>query len=483
MTAILPLPPREHTIEKNMHVFGLKPMSEPLHLVAFFFFLFIFSELCRSLNCTEELILELNGSTGNRKPPRKERKKLLTAYANQATLVGEQEKSEPVDADDTAASEYQLGSQVQMASFAMDAKRNSARADAAPMIDVSGVISGNMDHSACVMPPPTKRSKLIITAHGLLSNGLETASVVTKSTSRDSPKGTNSEDIPVPLATKIYYSQRNNRLRSALNHLYCEASTKKLCSDMPSSKTIQENTMPLEVSSPRDSSAETMGDKLNRKGHTNTLSSVRSPDQILAQSSEVCLGKSGGYLSAGSYSNQFTVDNVLRPQPAPVGSMRSNYLSKPYSLAGNSGSPFLRKTTGDHAAAKWKCSCYIGVLVGFLLGKGVISPIHEDLVKEELPLSGFQASAEFPITVDQPLLPEAKGLEHLKDSKVNFMNTCHFCCGYSRFGGSADLVLQFNEISIRNLHQAGPGICGFGSWCGAKGQIGCCHSFYRRLYC
>lgn len=44
-----------------------------------------------------------------------------------------------------------------------------------------------------------------------------------------------------------------------------------------------------------------------------------------------------------------------------------------------------------------------------------------------------------------------------EDSIVNFMNACHFCCGYSRFGGSADLVLQFNEISIRNLHQAGPG--------------------------
>ncbi|KAK4586861.1 hypothetical protein RGQ29_023863 [Quercus rubra] len=365
--------------EEDMHVFGLKPMSEPLHLVCCNACkkpvkasqYAAHAELCRSLNCTEELVLELNGSTGNRKPPRKEKKKLLTAYANQATLVGEQEKSEPVDADDTAASEYQLGSQVRMASFAMDAKRNPARVDAAPMMDVSGVISGNMDHSACVMPPPTKRSKLITTAHGLLSNDLETASVVTKSTStldvfpcRDSPKGTNSEgempndcvigykkcgqihqsclptkDIPVPLATKIYYSQRNNRLRSALNHLYCEASTKKLCSDMPSSKTIQENTMPLQVSSPRDSSAETMGDKLNRKGHTNTLSSVRSPDQILAQSSEVCLGKSGGYPSAGSFSNQFTVDNVLRPQPAPVGSMRSNYLSKPYSLAGNSGKP------------------------------------------------------------------------------------------------------------------------------------------------
>ncbi len=36
-----------------------------------------------------------------------------------------------------------------------------------------------------------------------------------------------------------------------------------------------------------------------------------------------------------------------------------------------------RKTIGDHAEAKWKCSCYIGVLVGFLLGKGVINPIRE----------------------------------------------------------------------------------------------------------
>jgi hypothetical protein len=38
--------------------------------------------LCRSLNSAEENILELDGSTGSRKPPRKERKKLLTAYAS-----------------------------------------------------------------------------------------------------------------------------------------------------------------------------------------------------------------------------------------------------------------------------------------------------------------------------------------------------------------------------------------------------------------
>ena len=43
---------------------------------------------------------------------------------DQATPVGLQEKSEPVDANDTAAPESQLDSQVRMASFAMDAKSN-----------------------------------------------------------------------------------------------------------------------------------------------------------------------------------------------------------------------------------------------------------------------------------------------------------------------------------------------------------------------
>jgi hypothetical protein len=72
-------------------------------------------------------------------------------------------------------------------------------------------------------------------------------------------------DIPVPLATKMYYSQRNNRHRSALTHLYCEASTKEHCSDMVSSKISQENMIPSQSSSPRDSSVEPMDEMLNRK--------------------------------------------------------------------------------------------------------------------------------------------------------------------------------------------------------------------------
>lgn len=48
---------------------------------------------------------------------------------DQATPVGEQEKLESLDAYDTGASESQLGSQVGIASFAMDTKSNSIFSD------------------------------------------------------------------------------------------------------------------------------------------------------------------------------------------------------------------------------------------------------------------------------------------------------------------------------------------------------------------
>lgn len=58
-------------------------------------------------------------------------------------------------------------------------------------------------------------------------------------------------DVPLPLATKIYYSQRNNRLRSALCHLYyeAEATTKEFCSDTVKMKLSNENMYPTQVSS------------------------------------------------------------------------------------------------------------------------------------------------------------------------------------------------------------------------------------------
>ncbi|TQE02693.1 hypothetical protein C1H46_011666 [Malus baccata] len=322
--------------EEDMHVFGLKPMDDRLHLEPYDFLdtvtnmeydfvvsrnvglvdgrglpstvlywtekLRHFSQVCcnackKPVKASqyaahaglEETTLELDGSMGQRKPLRKERKKSSTAHA-----------------------------------------MNSAHADATYMMDCSGVSPGNTNGSTSVTLPPTKRFKMIPGHQLPLSDDIGTASAVSKLASaedaypyRDSPKGAISalkykksgqaldcclpiKDCPLPLATKVYYSQRGNRLRSDLSHLYHEtmASTEELCSDM------------------RDSQP---------------LPSLRKPDQILAQNSEVCLENSIGCLPDGDFSNQFPVDNDPRPQVAGVGLARSKILSKPYSFAGNSG--------------------------------------------------------------------------------------------------------------------------------------------------
>ncbi|KAM0988353.1 hypothetical protein ACFX13_012550 [Malus domestica] len=330
--------------EEDMHVFGLKPMVDPLHLVCCNACkkpvkasqYAAHAELCRLLNSTQETTLELDGSMGQRKPPRKERKKSSTAHANQSALVGELERSESVDADDNSVSQFQLDGQIGMnpGSF-MEAKMNSAYADATYMMDGSGVSPGNTNGSTSVTLPPTKRFKMIPGHQLPLSDDIGTASAVSKLANRDSPKGAISalkykksgqaldcclpiKDCPLPLATKVYYSQRGNRLRSDLSHLYHEAmaSTEELCGDM------------------RDSQP---------------LPSLRKPDQILAQNSEVCLENSIGCLPDGDFSNQFPVDNVPRPQVAGVGLARSKILSKPYSFAGNSGQSLgtMQQKTGS----------------------------------------------------------------------------------------------------------------------------------------
>ncbi|XP_057476542.1 uncharacterized protein LOC130764356 isoform X5 [Actinidia eriantha] len=350
--------------EKDMDVFGLEPMTDPLHLVRDFAFIELLinivlkvccnackkpvmasqyathAELCKSLSYAEDIVSELDGGTGNKKPPRKERKK-LTAYSGNLSCL-----------------------------------------DGALKMDVSRVSPGSSDHSTCAMRPPAKRSKLIA-AEGLpMSDHLETANGVARSlcictqkacTCKEFPKGCRSEktfdyvngyqkpsdvheccfpskDVPAPLATKMFYSQRNHRLRSALTYLYYEASSKEHSGDFVNSKALQGNAVPLQVSSPKNFSHE----KINvqrEKREKHSMPSVQKPDQILADSSEIYLDKLGGHTPAVNFSNDVPVNNGLRTQAAPVGIMRSNlrtqaapvgimrnnYLSKPFPFAGNSG--------------------------------------------------------------------------------------------------------------------------------------------------
>ncbi|GAY36032.1 hypothetical protein CUMW_019940 [Citrus unshiu] len=308
--------------EEDMHIFGSKPMADPLHLV--------------SCNACKKPI----------------KASQYAVHADQATPVTDQERSESLDVDDNS-------------SVSVDVKRNSACVNIASAMDGSGVSSENTDHSACVMPPPTKRSKLIAGEHLPLPGDQPMASGVTKTLSSqdahnctDFPEQTipgsvmpsdldvhknpekihvqqcclHTQDVPAPLATKIYYSQRNNRLKSALTRQFYGASVKELDKDVVIPDVPNNNTMSLEALSHGGSSREQVNDLLHKK----LKSSVQTPDQILAQNSEMYLGKSGGYLPTTNFSNQFQADNIPRSQSSTVG-LTSKYLPKAYSFAGNSG--------------------------------------------------------------------------------------------------------------------------------------------------
>ncbi|KAL5541788.1 hypothetical protein UlMin_009498 [Ulmus minor] len=354
--------------EEDMHIFGLKPMADPLQLVCCNTCkkplkasqYSAHAEFCRTLN-TKETMLESDGSMGHRKPTRKEKKKSLTAFANQTVLAGDSGRAGSVVADDTAVAESKLNGQIGMTSSCfMETKRY---VDAKCLMEGSGVSLGNTDHSTSVLPRPTKRSKLTTGEWLPLSDDLGTVSAVSKIISHSSPKGTTSErgtpcdsvmgykkseqihgcclpmkDTPVPLATKIFYSQRNSRLRSALFHVYREtvASAKELCCDVVNTNTPNEQVNPSQVSSRKDLSLEQIDLLLNNE-RDSWPSSMQNPDQFLAQSSEVCLATSGGCPPLGNLSKQFTVDNVSRPQVAHVGLTMNKYISNRFLFAGNSG--------------------------------------------------------------------------------------------------------------------------------------------------
>lgn len=74
------------------------------------------------------------------------------------------------------------------------------------------------------------------------------------------------KEFPAPFATKIYYSQRSHRLRSAISNLY-KASTNEHCSELLVSKGVkglQENALLSQTSSSRNISHEEFDDQLDK---------------------------------------------------------------------------------------------------------------------------------------------------------------------------------------------------------------------------
>ncbi|CAL0301213.1 unnamed protein product [Lupinus luteus] len=351
---------------EDMQVYGERPMTDMLQLVCCNVCkkpikdsqYAAHAELCRSLMLTEPTSLELNCSTGNRKSARKAKQKLSTYCANQATAVGEQRRSDIMDNIDTFVSKSHLSDQIRVTSFSIEAK------DTAFIMDDTGIIPGNRNHPASIMHPPTESHKVITSTHLSLPESHRTKSGVTKFvnladgiTRNDLLEGTvlehgypnhknigpvheqqaTNNDYPAPLATKIYYSQRNNRLRAAIRHLYFQELSDSVCNDSASPNASHGEMLAFQDPCQKDPSFDQIDNVIN-KSHSPALCSAQNSGHILAKSSELCLPKAGALPSSG-LPNQFLVDNASRSAATHVVLMRNSFLPKSYAFANNSGNP------------------------------------------------------------------------------------------------------------------------------------------------
>ncbi|XP_058082314.1 uncharacterized protein LOC131230412 isoform X2 [Magnolia sinica] len=333
--------------EEDMHVFDFMPLTDPLHLVccnackkpikASQFA--AHADRCRSLNSKEDIVLGLDGGTGHKKPPRKGRKKLQTSHD---------------------------GTSISM--------------DSTPVMEGSGVSTRSTNYSDNVMAPSKRRTKIaaeplppadcLETKHGVTTEmriNCQEALTCREFSRRPvagrvnpsdaaigyqkagqvlghdlSTAGHLLTDVPLPLATKMYHSQRS-RLRTALGHLYHVALAKEHENNHLTQKLVHGNSMlSSQISSPDNLLHETQkDDMLQKEKDARALPVLRNLDQNFAQSSKQLSGASGGWPSAFNISNQFQDNNFLRPalsvDTAPMERMRSRYLPTPYSFPGNSG--------------------------------------------------------------------------------------------------------------------------------------------------
>ncbi|XP_056161635.1 uncharacterized protein LOC130135855 isoform X1 [Syzygium oleosum] len=318
--------------EEDMHVYGLKPMADQLHLVCCNACkkpikasqYMAHQDICRLLNSTQEAVLEPNGTGRGKRPPRKERKKSTTP--KQGLTIGEQGNYEFVKDTITVEPQFRYNGNQQSSSLCLEVKGNSTSQVVPRSKDDPGVIPRNADESASQMHPPVKRSRLIAGEHMSETDDRETDSgrdFQKESLPKQEAKSgcaidyknplqiyTNSQltqGTPVPLASKIYYSQRSNRLRSAIGHLYYMTSTDGLLDD-------------LEL---RDAQPSPL---------------LQEPDPVLSKSS-LRSDIAAVSLPPSKVSNYLSADAALRPQDDPIQLMKGRTFPNGYSFAGDSGKP------------------------------------------------------------------------------------------------------------------------------------------------
>nr|GEU72660.1 hypothetical protein [Tanacetum cinerariifolium] len=184
--------------EEDMHVFGLRPMMDPLILVCCnsckkpvkVSQYATHEEICKSLSLLVDSTKENDVVAVKKKPPKKEKKKIQISISPQAASVGKPER--PALANTAASNSHVDEQTLKMTSFRIQTKGREfpKESQARSMKKVNSVTSHQIPRN--------------LDDHHIQSEGMPS--------------------VPAPLATKIYYSQRTQRLRSAISHMYHRSS-------------------------------------------------------------------------------------------------------------------------------------------------------------------------------------------------------------------------------------------------------------------
>ncbi|GFP81898.1 hypothetical protein PHJA_000333100 [Phtheirospermum japonicum] len=296
-------------------------------------------DICKLLSSREDISPELDGPAVIKKPPRKERKK-STQTTEKATPVRELKKLESVDSYGIAASESHVAEKIQMNPSA-EPKRN-VHLNSNPKMNGSRV-----DHYALpcsedatkASSKPLKRTATENPSNPVTKNLCMTAAEVPPY-------------VPAPLATKIYYSQRNQHLRRAISHMFFDEPSKEVLDF----EVLQVNADPTQTPAPSNFYHEQFANPQAQRDESYTHV-AQTPDQILAARSECHMGKSGGLVPSMNTASQLPMNNALG----------SHYASNSYSFAGKSGNSIGTLQQGNGSVP-----VFVGPGGEFCFGKGVV---------------------------------------------------------------------------------------------------------------
>ncbi|KAJ8565954.1 hypothetical protein K7X08_008530 [Anisodus acutangulus] len=341
--------------EEDMHVFGLRPLSDPLHLVccnackkpikASQFV--AHAELCKSLNSAEEIGLEVNDD----KPISVRKKAKLELIDNgfaASSFCSEEHHSIVSFPNDKG-----ISSHLNVATV-----RNSSMVNPGPEGCSEGAILHQGEHSKMLLADfgaangVTKRwsanSREAIPFSGEEHQKRSTAgtdntgsrAVAVKIPTRVQKFCSRAEDVPHPLATKMYYSQRQLRLRSALSHLYYEASCSDSGSEFACPKVLKSNVMAADILCHSNNSHVQINYQ-QEKAHDHSFPLVEKPNLLQT-----------GCPPPMNIASQFPVNNVLTH--TSVANSGSNYKLNCYSFASHSGKQLqpMQQTEGNSAAVQ-----------------------------------------------------------------------------------------------------------------------------------